>query len=696
MRIPLLSVLYLLLRSSASSASFGPWRAGATAEKAPPTPKSSAVQQRSSKLSGEQLSNSPTSQREAPLLADIELLSGILSELVNREDPKVHDLYENFRALGLERAANPSNDELSRSDLNKMVKAAASLTADEAIGVLRCFSVMLNLVNSAEVQHRRRLVRNFTANDAVGKVSPLPPTPDSMRGTIDHLLTSNEATPAQIMKQLCTQKVEIVLTAHPTQVQRKSLLRKYRLVGETLAAYEEASNPFDRFTAKQTLQRTISSIWGADEIRRSKPSPQQEAAGGNAVIESVLWEALPSYLRALSLQCEEQLGMSLPIDVVPVKFSSWMGGDRDGNPNVTPQVTREVVLQQRLRAARLLIKDLYDLISELAISCRYTPEMIELAASIPNSSPHKLEKYRRVLDHLLQRMIKTSRMIETELADITSPDNIPDRVSLLGERASAVNSDDIQPIYEESELLKPLKIMYDSLVQTGFDLVANGALVDIIRRVACFGLSLLPLDIREESTKHTEALDAVTRYLGLGSYKEWDEQARLSFLSSELSSKRPLISDRELNGNTFSPNVAKTLQTFATAASLRPAALGAYVISQAQTASDVLAVMLLQKQFGMTSKNKNMMRVVPLFETLDDLVNAPSVLKTLFSIPVYVGAIKGKQEVMVGYSDSAKDAGRLAACWAQFISQEEMAKVASDFGIELTFFHGTHTNHFRV
>jgi phosphoenolpyruvate carboxylase len=348
-----------------------------------------------------------------------------------------------------------------------------------------------------------------------------------------------------------------------------------------------------------------------------------------------------------------------------------------------------VVLQQRLRASRLLIKDLYDLINELAISCRFSPEMEALSRSIPDSSPHKLEKYRRVLDHLLQRMIKTSRLIEGELASITLPENIPGGISLLGERASAINSDEIRPVYEESELLVPLKIMYDSLVQTGFDVVANGALADIIRRVACFGLSLLPLDIREESTKHTEALDAVTRYLGLGSYREWDEQARLSFLSSELSSKRPLISDRELNGDTFPPDVAKTLQTFATAASLRPSALGAYVISQAQTASDVLAVMLLQKQFGMTQKNGSMMRVVPLFETLDDLVNAPSVLTTLFSIPVYVGAIKGKQEVMVGYSDSAKDAGRLAACWAQFISQEKMAKVASDFGVELTFFHGT-------
>jgi len=138
----------------------------------------------------------------------------------------------------------------------------------------------------------------------------------------------------------------------------------------------------------------------------------------------------------------------------------------------------------------------------------------------------------------------------------------------------------------------------------------------------------------------------------------------------------------------FNPTVKKTLQVFQTISELEPEALGAYVISQCQTASDVLAVMLLQKQFGMTAENGNMMRVAPLFETLNDLNNAPEKLKTLFSVPAYIGAINGKQEVMVGYSDSAKDAGRLAACWAQYLSQERMAEVAKKAGVELCFFHG--------
>jgi phosphoenolpyruvate carboxylase len=172
--------------------------------------------------------------------------------------------------------------------------------------------------------------------------------------------------------------------------------------------------------------------------------------------------------------------------------------------------------------------------------------------------------------------------------------------------------------------------------------------------------------------------------------QEWDEAARLNWLQSELNNRRPLFRIRDVEANTIGldPDIRKTLMVYKVASELDPESLGAYVISQANTASDVLAVMLLQKQFGMTAANGKLMRVVPLFETLDDLTNSPKQLETLFRVTSYIGSINGKQEVMVGYSDSAKDAGRLAACWVQYTAQEAMAKVADKFGIQLTFFHG--------
>jgi phosphoenolpyruvate carboxylase len=404
---------------------------------------------------------------------------------------------------------------------------------------------------------------------------------------------------------------------------------------------------------------------------------------------------------------------------------------------VTPFVTREVVLQQRLRATRLFLRDLYNLLSELAISYRFSPEMEELADNVYRDFPkHKREKYRRVCGYLIQRLVKTARECESELAQLSTYSTSPsspavsavsgsstvDAMTVVDEMVDGWQH--VLAIHSVDELMKPLRIMYDSLVATGFELLADGLLADIIRRLAVFGCSLVPLDIREESTHHTLALDALTRWLGIGSYKEWSEEARLNWLNSELASKRPLFGIDQLDELGFDDDVKTTLKTFKMASELRTEDLGAYVISQAQTASDVLAVMLLQKQFGMGATSGKMMRVVPLFETLNDLTNAPQVLDTLFSIPLYIGAVRGKQEVMVGYSDSAKDAvsldvfisintielfittlskshvvlyifrclcdlqGRLSACWAQYVSQENMSQCADKHGVELTFFHG--------
>lgn len=275
------------------------------------------------------LSQSPVvdQQREGPLLRDIDLLSQILGELVSNEDLESYKLYEEFRHYGLSRAGDPNNEDA----LKKMIQRAAELTADQAVVVTRSFSIMLNLVNSAEVHHRQRVTRQHDHEKNDATIGPLPISEDSIRGTIDHLLKNGRVSPREIVDQLQRQRVEIVLTAHPTQVQRKSLLRKYRKISEMLAFAERPDlSAYEKQSANETLKRIISSIWGADEIRRNKPTPQQEAAGGNAIIESVLWDAVPSYLRKLQTQCQLQLGMKLPVDCTPIKFASWIGGDRDG------------------------------------------------------------------------------------------------------------------------------------------------------------------------------------------------------------------------------------------------------------------------------------------------------------------------------------------------------------------------------
>jgi phosphoenolpyruvate carboxylase len=236
---------------------------------------------------------------------------------------------------------------------------------------------------------------------------------------------------------------------------------------------------------------------------------------------------------------------------------------------------------------------------------------------------------------------------------------------------------DPEKVYlSKDDIMGELQLLHRSLCGTDNDVIADGFLTDIIRNVASFGITMAALDIRNESDRHEEAVDCITRYLGLGSYSSWSEETKLNWLQQQLSSPRPLIRPGVWydHPEIFTPTSIDTLETFTMITDQYPGSLGAYVISQATTASDVLNVLLLQKDAGVAKP----LRVVPLFETLDDLNGAAQTMKTLFSLPVYMGAINGKQEVMIGYSDSAKDAGRLAASWAQYETQEALVRFFSD------------------
>jgi phosphoenolpyruvate carboxylase len=243
-------------------------------------------------------------------------------------------------------------------------------------------------------------------------------------------------------------------------------------------------------------------------------------------------------------------------------------------------------------------------------------------------------------------------------------------------------------IYRDTnDLLEPLLLCYDSLIACNMPDIAHDELTNIIRRVSCFGLELLKLDIRQESTRHTQVLSAITQYLQLEDYAQKNETQRQAFLLAELANPRPLL-PRHLQSKPdaaiYDADVQETLATFATIAQQPSSAMGAYVISMAKQPSDVLAVMLLQKEAGVLHP----MRVVPLFETLTDLDNAPACLDALLSVEWYKTAINGHQEIMIGYSDSAKDAGFLTANWAQYRAQEGLTAIAKKHGIKLTLFHG--------
>lgn len=272
---------------------------------------------------------------------------------------------------------------------------------------------------------------------------------------------------------------------------------------------------------------------------------------------------------------------------------------------------------------------------------------------------------------MIEKLERTKQWADQELQLLEGSKN-------AGHHFDKINLEDIY--LAKDDFLDDLKFIHRSVCETGNQVVADGFLTDVMRNASAFGLALIPLDVRQESDRHEQALDDITKFLGLGSYSQWDEESKISWLTQQISSKRPLLRPGiwKENPDFFSENTMETLDTFKMISEQHEGSLGTYVISQATHASDVLAVLTLQLDAGV----KKPLRVAPLFETLDDLNGAELTMKKLFTNAVYMGIIGGKHEIMIGYSDSAKDAGRLAASWAQYETQEKLVS-SLVFGLKI-------------
>src|SRR5690606_32863088 len=271
--------------------------------------------------------------------------------------------------------------------------------------------------------------------------------------------------------------------------------------------------PAEAEETEQALKREITAAWFTDEIRQRRPTPVDEARWGFAVVEHTLWDTIPRYARSLDKLLQRHTGRRLPLEVAPIRFGSWMGGDRDGNPRVTARVTREVCLLARWQAAALYLQEVEQLIPELSLQCADP----DLRAKVGDA----WEPYRVMLKRVRARLRLTLRWLEGELEGRRSPPG--------------------EAYLDYDELARPLLDCYYSLQRCGAGIVAEGRLLDLLRRLACFRLTLMQLDIRQEAGRHTAVLDAITQALGLGSYAAWDEEQRQAFLVAELESPRPLI-----------------------------------------------------------------------------------------------------------------------------------------------------------
>src|SRR4051812_33478223 len=485
---------------------------------------------------------------------DVRLLGDLLGEILRgQEGNALYDLVEKVRALAKRaRSGNAEDAEALRGLL-------ASLDSAEARPLARAFAHFLALANIAEQHHRVRLRRERRRSSGA-------------RGAVAEALARSLAagvSTERLYQTVTGMEVELVLTAHPTQAMRRTLLQKHRRIAAALAARDRADLlPDEREELGHELRREISAIWQTDELRRRRPSPVDEARAAVVLFEQVLWDALPIYLRTLDRALLDATGKPLPLDAAPIRFGSWTGGDRDGNPNVTAAVTDEVLRMARRRAADLYRREVEKLHDELSMT-RASPE---LRARVGDAA----EPYRAVLKEVLARLEATAAPGVTAAVPYTDP----------------------------RELWGPLALCHRSLHASGARSVADGRLLDLLRRLAAFGLTLFRLDVRQEAGVHARAMDAITRALGVGSYLAWSEEERVDFLVGELASPRSTL-PRRLPDD---PALAELLQTLAVCARQPEGAVGAYVISMASAPSDVLLVHLLQREADLPRP----LRVVPL------------------------------------------------------------------------------------
>jgi phosphoenolpyruvate carboxylase len=433
-------------------------------------------------------------------------------------------------------------------------------------------------------------------------------------------------------------RVEIVLTAHPTAITRRTLAAKHVRIAAALEQHDRADlTALERADVLDELRRAILEMWGTEDVRLRRPTPMEEVRSGLFIFEQTLWEAVPRFVRALDRALRDATGRALPLDAAPLAFGSWIGGDRDGNPAVTPEVTRRACRAARELATALFARDIETLWSELSV----TGASAELLARTGGAR----EPYRAVLRELRDRL------------RAAGPTDAP--VDLRG----------------------PLDLCHRSLVETGQGILADGRLVDVLRRVAAFGSSLVRLDVRQHADRHAAALDAITLRLTGESYLGWPEDGRARFLRRAIDERIPIPA-----GLPEDAALQEVLETFKVIAEMPADALGAYVVSMTRAPSDVLAVEYLQRAFG------SALRVVPLFEEVATLERAADTMRALWThsraARAQADGAKPPGEVMFGYSDSAKDGGRVTANWQIYKAQEAVVAAAREAGVRLTLFHG--------
>ena len=607
--------------------------------------------------------------KDEPLRNDIRLLGRVLGDTVREQEGEaVFDIVERVRQTAVRFARD--GDPTARAELASLLDP---LPGDTTQAVVRAFSYFLQLTNIAEDEHH---IRRRRAHDLAGS----PPREGSLVHALDTLAAAN-VSPEALADFFAHALVAPVLTAHPTEVQRQSLIRNHRDIAHLLDQRERLQmTPEEEAENDLGLANAILTLWQSRMLRPVRLKVIDEVKNGVTYFKETFFTELPR----LYIQAAQQLQKRYPetLWALPPFFrvGSWIGGDRDGNPFVTAEILKEALRLQSAAALNHYLEEVHELGGELPLSdllVRVTPQLLSLAEHSTDFSPQRAdEPYRRALSGIYARLAATARVL-----DQVEP--------VRHEIGSAA------PYNSPDNLRADLKVLANSLKLNGSANLAGGRLRRLLRAVQVFGFHLAPIDLRQNSEVHARSVAELLAGAGrCPDYEALSEVDRIKLLVEEIITPRPLYSPYL----SYSDETQGELAIFFAARELREkygaAALPNCIISKTDGVSDLLELALLLKESGLLlpgAKPRLDVNIIPLFETIEDLQKSAATMAGIFKLPAYRELLAGRgdeQEVMLGYSDSNKDGGFLTSGWELYKAEIELARVFSEHGVRLRLFHG--------
>lgn len=608
-------------------------------------------------------------EKDLPLQQDIAILAKVLAEtLVSQEGQATYEQIELITQIAMRFFIEQDVD--ARHELETKLN---ELGHQNGVALVRAFSYFSHLCNIAEDLHhdRRRRAHRIAGSSA-------------QQGSLAHAFQGLVGTPDLRLKLegfFANAHISPVLTAHPTEVQRKTILDCQRTISGLLAErYRHDITPEELQENENALRRVVLTLWQTSEIRPFKLSVKDEVENGLSYYHYSFLREIPRLYNDIEDQIKKLLNDGKPVVLPPfLRIGSWIGGDRDGNPFVNAEVMLHAMRRHASVAFGYYLQQVRKLARELSQSQRLveiSPAMAALLKEAPFLEGFKTEEpYRRLLALVEARLIVTAK----DLADL------PDISTSLP----------VLPFASVAEFLAPLQALEISLRENGAAIIADGRLRRLLRAIEVFGFHLAPLDMRQYSGMHEAVVGELFAGAGLEDYTRLNEAERRTVLLRELQSPRLLRSPFKHYSEDAKKELAIHQAAYRIQAAYGAAALPNYIISNAGSVSDMLEVALLLKECGLLTTKEGVLHsqvnIIPLFETIDDLRNCGPVMTEAFSLPDYKGLLVSRQmeqEVMLGYSDSNKDGGYLTSNWELYKAEVTLVKIFAEFGVKLRLFHG--------